>query len=220
MDIPENWESENTWIAMAFSPDGKTLVTGDIKGSLVEWDTEIGIEKRRVTLPCGYLVQLFFLPSADRVIASNLGASIGLYSLETGQSLYILRGMFASLSRDGTRLLFNGDGSICLHNAATGELIRSFPSEIVPVKQSIALSPDGNLAIMDTASGAEEAYPLKVLDMNTGEVLRTYAVGSTGLRGISPDGKYFLRAENGRLLLYDISDLQAAVKEPSMDKQE
>jgi WD40 repeat protein len=128
--------------------------------------------------------------------------------------------MFASLSRDGTRLLFNGDGSICLHNAATGELIRSFPSEIVPVKQSIALSPDGNLAIMDTASGAEEAYPLKVLDMNTGEVLRTYAVGSTGLRGISPDGKYFLRAENGRLLLYDISDLQAAVKEPSMDKQE
>jgi len=220
MDIPENWESENTWIAMAFSRDGKTLLTGDLEGTLVEWDTETGMESRRLDLPIGHPAQLLLLPSGNQVIVSDQSADVYLYDLETGEKRYTFAGFYASLSRDGTRLLFNGDGSIRLHDAATGDLIRSIPSEIVPVKQSVVLCPDGALAIVDAASGAEETYPLKVLDMNTGEVLRRYPGTSGLLIGISPDGKYFLRAENGRLLLYDISDLQAAVKEPSVEKQE
>ncbi|HQO34809.1 MAG TPA: hypothetical protein PLG59_09120 [bacterium] len=210
----------NNWLAMAFSPDGNTLLTGDNEGVLIAWATETGKEIRRLELPTICLSKLDFLPSGSHVIVSDQSGGISLYDLETAEIRYTLRGMFTSVSRDRTRSLFNGDGSIRLHDAATGDLIRSIPSEIVPIKQSVALSPDGNLAIVDAASGAEEKYPLKVLDMNTGEVLRTYPIGSGGLRGFSPDGRYFLKVIDNRLLLYDISDLQAAVKEPSVENQE
>jgi len=210
----------NNWLAMAFSPDGNTLLTGDNEGVLIAWATETGKEIRRLGLPTICLSQLNYLPSGNQVIVSDQSVGITLYDLDTTEILYTLRGMFTSVSRDRTRLLLNGDGSIRLHDATTGDLIRSIPSEIVPIKQSVALSPDGNLAIVDAAYGVEETYPLKVLDMNTGEVLRRYPGTSGLLIGISPDGKYFLKAENGRLLLYDISDLQAGIKEPSIDKQE
>jgi len=60
--------------------------------------------------------------------------------------------------------------------------------------------------------GSEATYPLKVLDMNTGEVLRKYQDTPGVLICVSPDGKYFLKAGSGTLYLYDISDLAAGVK--------
>jgi hypothetical protein len=56
--------------------------------------------------------------------------------------------------------------------------------------------------------------------MNAGEVLRKYQDTPGVLICVSPDGKYFLKTGSSTLYLYDISDLQAAVKEPGVEKQE
>ncbi|MFH1738701.1 MAG: hypothetical protein ABIH23_06815 [bacterium] len=214
---PNTW-----WVAMAFSPDGKRLLTGDVTSKLALWDTSTGdmvwqywVYGRARGILAG---KLSFVLDGKGAIVHCGGVHVYLVDLEKAEVVYDMFACCFSVSSDGAQLLINGDGSIRLHNSATGDLIRSFPSEIVEYKQRMVLSPYGNLAIVNPPYRQEHIYPRRIVDMNTGEVLRTYSPDSDTLYEFSPDGKRFLTA-NGtsrEIHIWDISDLQSAVQEASL----
>jgi len=222
-ELPPKYPSEtNPRVSVAISPGGNILITGDSRGRLISWDTATGnmireynVYSNLMAIPLG---QVVFLWDQRHVLVSPGGMHVELVDLDKDEIVYSVCGSPGySLSSDLSRLLVYGDAFL-LYETSTGNILRSIPAEKTPLR-GVALSPDGNLAIAGSVSGDEGTYPLKVVDLRTGETLRTYPVAPGGLVGFSPDGKYFLRAENNKLLFYDISDLQAAVKEPGVENQ-
>ena len=199
------------WIAMAFSPDGRTLLTGDNEGLLVSWDMETGIENRRWRFPgITELVWLGFLPDGKRLLAAY-GSHAGLIDLENDRVLYTIGCMGVSLQADGKRFVANAGGTIRLHNTATGEVIRTYyVAQNAQAVGSVAISPDGKLALVGYV---KDANPQMIFDANTGELLRTYPGCSDIAQMFLPDGKRFMTVEGDNVLhIWDISDLAAGVR--------
>jgi WD40 repeat protein len=85
------------------------------------------------------------------------------------------------------------------------------------------LSPDGKLILVGGRDYWDDRYPRFIIDAETGKVLREYEICFDVVLKFAPDGKRFMAVTNDdkqRVRIYDISDLQAAVKEPSVEKQE
>nr|HPO10132.1 hypothetical protein [bacterium] len=211
-------------ISVAISPDGTSFITADSRGSLISWDTSTGNMIRQYDvystlfgIPRG---RIAFLPDGKRIILNPGFSQVSLVDLEKDEIVYSVSGFPGySLSADLSRFLVYAGWSIRLYDTLSGDCIRSVVLEKTTYNRAIALSPDASLATVDSEAGDEETYPLEVVDMNRGEVLRTYPFNAGGLVGFSPDGKYFLETDGKALSFYDISDLQAAVKEPGVENQ-
>lgn len=71
--------------AMAFSPDGATLATGDMDGAIVLTDIATGAH-RVLTRLTGALASLDFSPDGKR-LASSAGRSVRVWDTESGLEL-------------------------------------------------------------------------------------------------------------------------------------
>jgi len=214
-------------IGMAFSPDGKELLTGDVATRFLSWSTETGQilrEYHALGSMRDPIYGILFLPDGNRAMVQRGIGEIYLVDLRNDEIISSLPEQWGlSLSRDGSLWLGIGQEGAELREVETGELIRKYPLEHTLWYRSMDLSPDGKLILVGGRDYWDDRYPRIILDAETGEVLRDYGICFDVVLKFAPDGKRFMAVTNDdkqRVRIYDISDLQAAVKEPSVEKQE
>jgi WD40 repeat protein len=146
----------NVW---AFSPDSAILVTGDVKKTLLVWDTRTWNLKGALDGHRDGCSALAFSPDGKLLASAGFrGGEVKLWSMTkgrpTGKLLRALRGHTMSVgwlvfSPEGTMLASGGyDSTARLWDVRTGKLLWTFKGD-GPVN-GVAFSPDGKtLALAD-----------------------------------------------------------------------
>jgi WD40 repeat protein len=179
---------DGTWgiQAMAFSPDGKSLVTAGDNASLRVWDASLWEVERS-------------FPSRE----SNLS----FLPDENDRSSKALSVVF---SPDGAQILSgHNDGTIKLWDAQTGRTIRTIKIAGRNAVHS-AFTPDGNAIVCMT----HDDNPIRIIDARSGDIIRNVRkmdigkfehTGHDESLAISPDGKMMaVSAPRGKIGLWEI----------------
>ena len=189
--------------AVAFSPDGRTCLSGAGDGSLKLWELATGKELHN--FPTGSLAinSVVFSPDGRTALSGDSSGKVKLWELATREPLrnfwdpnlvihsggsnsdphaqYATFGHVKSVafSPDGrTALSGDSDGAVKLWEVATGKPIRTFTGQSKTIN-SVAFSPDGLTALSST--------PFRLWDVATGKELRTFSPWGRSV-AFSPDG--------------------------------
>jgi WD40 repeat protein/DNA-binding SARP family transcriptional activator len=115
-------------------------------------------------------------------------------------------GSDAVVTPDGEAVLASADRQVSLRDLATGRQLSAQLFEAADVIGGISVHPDGRLAALSETGGL-----IEVIDVTTGELVHTVALGDLALGGFaagpvmfSPDGRWFAAgAWFGRVVVWD-----------------
>jgi WD40 repeat protein len=189
---------------LAFSPDGKTLVTVGQDADLVFWDPATGKEVRRVPRagPRGVGFGnrgVCFSADGRHIVTGGMDGAIRFVDATTGKEERVLQGqhrgwiMGLALAPDGKSLVTaDYSGTILLWDVAGGNVRHRFPTGPRTGRPiALAFLPDGKSFV---ATWSDETA--RLVDANSGKEVRTFAPApggpSAGLGtalALSPDGK-------------------------------
>ncbi len=158
-------------VSLAFSTDGKWLISAGDGFVMKVWDVATG--KEAVPLPEheGWIHSVAFSPDGRLLATGGLDGSIRLWETATGNRVHILSSGVGpghvALAPDGRTLISDHfDGSSRIWNVATGRETRRlqmgeedpfYRSACSPDGQSLAVrSKDGTIALLDAASSVEK----------------------------------------------------------------
>ncbi|WP_247370461.1 caspase family protein [Bradyrhizobium sp. CW10] len=176
--------------SVAFSPDGKRIVTGTGSGTARLWSAETGQLLHSFKGYSDWISSVTFSPDGERILLGSLDRTTPeVWDTTSGQLLQTFgraraRGRSVAFSPNGAYALAGVDSSLQLWDATTGRLLRKFEGHRDKVN-SVAFSPDGSRAL---SGSADET--LKLWDVATGQVLRTFEGhdGWVGSVAFSSDG--------------------------------
>jgi eukaryotic-like serine/threonine-protein kinase len=190
-------ESDFAVSSLAFSPDGKRILTGNRRGTIMLWDAGAGRPIGKPMPHPGNVRLVAFSPDGNTLFASD-GSEAALWNAATGQRIgetifHKLCKYPATFSRDGKAVLICNDKTARVWSAATGRpigrpLIHSSDVQCGAISSdaSTILTGMGNMArLWDAATGRPIGQPM----MHEGAV-RSVA--------FSPDGKSILSGGDDR----------------------
>ena len=122
--------------ALAFSPTGEHLVSGDLEGNLCVWSVESWRELRKFIGHTTWITTLAFHPSGDKVATAARDHTARVWDFESGEQLALL-----PLAQESDVSLYRGDPRQIrriLNRLSQGYSHKSDP-------YSIAFSPSGDL---------------------------------------------------------------------------
>ena len=199
--------------AIAFSPDGNTIVTGggyytNDEGTVSLWHTRT--RKRKIIYKgTGYVSSVAFSPDGRTIAAGDWESKLRLWNAVTGKELQTIRtghkgGVLSVMySPNGNTIATGGgydDNIVRLFEADTGKLKTTLKRPIEDVT-CIAYSPDGNTIVTGTRNGNVQLW-----EATTGQH-KTNFTGHTAVTSVvySHDGKT-IASENtdGTVILWKI----------------
>ena len=175
-------------ISVAFSPDGRRVLTGCVDGTVKVWDAVTG--KELLTLNDG-ITSAAFSPDGKSILTSDRYSTVSVWDAVTGKELRTFRrfgfGIFqVAFSPDGRRILTgNVDGTARIWDAETGkaDLTISGHSGIA----SVAFSPDGKRIL--TGNKDRTASVWNALTGKEQLTLRRHALVYAAWVTFAPDGR-------------------------------
>ncbi|MFB2898482.1 NACHT domain-containing protein [Aerosakkonemataceae cyanobacterium BLCC-F50] len=178
-------------MAIAFSPDGQLLVTGDSTGKVWLWRVADGQPLWTYFGHTQCVRSVAFSPDGVTIASCCLDETIKLWDAQTGQLLKTLQGHIGAVravafSPDGTMIVSGGlDRTIRFWDVQTGQLLKVLHGHSNMVK-SVAFSPDGT----KIASGCFD-YTVKLWDVYTETLLKTLDGHDNVVLTVtwSPDGR-------------------------------
>ena len=180
--------------AVAFAPDGKTMVTGSADTTVRLWDVATGAEIRRFTGITDTVYAVAFAPDGKTVLAGGYDHTARLWDVATGAELRRFAGpekvAAVAFSPDGKWVLTgSADGVARLWDAGTGALVRQFAG-MSGFVFGAAISPDGRWVL--TAASSDHAAHL--WDAATGAEIRRFGdhTGTVIQVAFAPDGQTVL----------------------------
>jgi WD40 repeat protein len=177
--------------SVAWSPDGKTLVSSNSDGTLSVWDTVNETLVKSFSADSSGAVVVAWSPDSKTVATGDLEGKIAVWSPAGGHELAVTKGHRGSVNA----VSWNPDGSLLMSGSSDGTLrFREVPSmrELrtlvtnAGVVRALAWSPDGKTV----ASGGSDRV-VKLWDASTGRSLGTLVGHSDAVSSLawSPNGR-------------------------------
>ncbi len=185
--------------SVAFSPDGKLVLTASQDGTARLWDIATGNELRRFAGHKGGLAAAAFSPDGRYIVTGGNDQTIRLWDAASGAQLRLLSGHAAGVSSvafspDGRYVLSaSGDTTAELWDAASGQPVRTFSGHAGLVSQAV-FSPDGHYVLTGSYDDT-----VRLWDVATADMVQTFSPPASGFFNpritsvaYSPDGRYIV----------------------------
>jgi eukaryotic-like serine/threonine-protein kinase len=192
---------------LAFSPDGRTFLSGGADHLLRLWDVASGGELRKFSGHAGNVWSVAFSPDGQTALSGCEDGTIKLWDIASGQELRTLVGHTGGVecvafTPDGqSALSASDDSTVKLWDIATGRVVRNFSGPYGQIWR-IVVSPDGRTAL---SAGMDSA--LYLWDLTTGASTLTFSghEGFTTSAAFSPDGHTaYSTSFDGTLRAWDV----------------
>jgi WD40 repeat protein len=175
--------------SVAFSPDGKRLVSASFDHTLRLWDVATQQVVRTYPHHSDFVYAVAFAPGAKHIVSASKDRTVQLFDADTGKSVYTFSGMeqdvmAVAVRPDGKRVVSSGfESGIWWWDAQTGEKVKVQGGHGVAVHE-LCFSKDGKRLV---SAGAD--HTARTWDGATGASLKSMAVGSSVYAvAISPSG--------------------------------
>ncbi|GAB4208544.1 MAG: NB-ARC domain-containing protein [Coleofasciculaceae cyanobacterium] len=197
-----------SWVrTVAFSPDGRTLVSCSTDRTIKLWDIGTGECLKTLRGHTGRIWCVAFSPDGQILASGSDDQTVKLWDVSTSECLKTLRQHTAavwtvSFSPNG-QILVSGseDQTVKLWDVGTGKYLKTM-QEHTDWVCSAAFSPDGHTLV----SGSYD-QTVKLWDVSTGKCLKTLR-GHTGriwCVAFSPDGQTLASGVDQTIKLWDIA---------------
>jgi hypothetical protein len=137
--------------SVAFSPDGRRIVTGSLDRTAKVWDADIGLELLTLKGHTGSVHSVAFSPDGRRILTGSQDQTAKVWDADKGQEILPLTGhpgfvTSVAFSPDGRRVFGWGEGKVLAWDTTTGHLLPDSSAQWPPYAQQ-ATSPDGRLLV-------------------------------------------------------------------------
>jgi eukaryotic-like serine/threonine-protein kinase len=196
-------------ICLAYSPDGKHIVSGGSQGKLKQlklWDVNNGEEVMTFSEVDSAILSVAFSPDGKQVVSGQVDGEVKLWDVASGAELQSLIGhgriiLSVAFSPDGKFIASacQNDKTARIWDAQSGQELKTLRGH-GDILISVAYSPDGRRLITGSRDGTA-----RVWDSLTGEELLTLRAGSPVTDVVfSPDGKSIAGCTfGGSIVLWD-----------------
>ncbi len=183
-------EHQDGFSCMTFSPNSKTIATGNKTGEIHLWDVNTGKEKQKLTGHKKKVFSVAFSPDGKTVASGSEDHTIRFWNAEIGKQMSILKGHTGSVysisfSPNGKTIASgSNDKTIRLWDTTTAKQMKllNFEDHV----GHVAFSPDGK-----TLASANSHHIIRLWDVKSGKQINLTKGHGHYVRGIfySPDGK-------------------------------
>ncbi|WP_179953293.1 PD40 domain-containing protein [Desulfobotulus mexicanus] len=191
--------------SVAFSPDGKNILSGSADQRLMLWDLVSNANTKTFTGHSGQIYSVTFSPDGKSILSGSWDDTIKLWDLASGKAIKsIAIGSDvndAAFSPDGKSILSGSDNSLKLWDSASGKNVSNFSGHSGYIF-SVTFSPDGK----NILSGSQD-NSIKLWDTASGKEIKSFTGHGGYVQTVtfSPDGKRVLSSSNdGSIRLWDI----------------
>jgi WD40 repeat protein/serine/threonine protein kinase len=181
----------NSVASVAFSPDGRRIVTGSADNTAKVWDARTGTALLDLKGHMNQVTSVAFCPDGTRIVTGSADNTATVWDARTATALLDLKGHMNQVTSvafcpDGTHVVTgSADDTAKVWDARTGTVLRDLKGHLDRVT-SVAFSPDGTRVV--TGSADQTA---KMWDARTGTMLRDLKGHMNQVTSVafSPDGR-------------------------------
>jgi WD40 repeat protein len=189
-------DGESAIYHVAFSPDGKTIVTAGREGAVHLWNANNGQLLHTLAGHTDRVLHVAFSPDGQRVITASRDNIVCLWQVKSGQIFHSLAGhtgpvYHAAFSPDGQRVITaSRDNTARLWQVKSGQVLHTLVGHTDRVLHA-AFSPDGQRVITSSDDNTARLWAV-----DSGQVLHTLAGHTSSVEhaAFSPDGQRVITA--------------------------
>ncbi len=197
-----------TVYSVAYSPDGKYLVTGSFDHTLKLWEVATGKEVKTYSGPTGHqkmVLSVAFSPDGQMIASGSADNTLKVWDVPVGTPIRSLKtpevSAAVALSPDGVKLAVGGrDGSLKLVNAADFKELLKFNGHTGAVN-GIAFSANGQVL---ASAGADRM--VRFWNTANGQLIAAVGAHTGAVNGVTfnPGGPAYSVGDDGLLKVWQV----------------